>query len=103
MELCSSSLHLKPLSTTPSVSSISLSNSFKLTKRLNTLTVSHNYSSSQLVYYTRRNLAIVARAAAPAAVSNDVKEPLPAEHVVQETQEPNCMVRLSYQSVFIMS
>ncbi|PWA91474.1 trigger factor type chaperone family protein [Artemisia annua] len=99
MELCSSSLHLKPFSITPSISSISISNSFKLsTKRVNSLTVSHNnYSSSQLVLYTRRKLAIVARAAAAAAPAADVKEPLPAELVVQETQEPNCRLRLSVE------
>nr|XP_043628737.1 trigger factor-like protein TIG, Chloroplastic [Erigeron canadensis] len=96
MKLCSTtSFYPKSCLISPQVSSISLSNSFipTTTNKFNSLKISHSCSQFS------RKLSICARASAPAAVTetDTVKEPLPADLLVEETQEPNCRIRLSIE------
>ncbi|KAK1418019.1 hypothetical protein QVD17_27155 [Tagetes erecta] len=95
MELCSSSsptsFYLKSFVVSPPISSISLSNSFKLTKQFPSLTISPK--SHQFP----KNFSICARASPAPPVTDTGKDPLPADLLVQETREPNCRVRLSVE------
>ncbi|MFS7929046.1 putative peptidylprolyl isomerase [Helianthus anomalus] len=96
MALCTSSsptsFHLKPFTISPPISSISLPNSFKPTTRFPSLTL-HQLSLSHSPW----KLSISARAAAAPPLTETVKDPLPADLVVAETQEPNCRIRLSVE------
>ncbi|KAI7739644.1 hypothetical protein M8C21_003126 [Ambrosia artemisiifolia] len=104
MALCTSSsstsFHIKPFIISPSISSISLPNSFKPTNPLlilfPSLTISHSHHHQ--LPRSSRNASIFARASAAAEpVTDTVKEPLPADLVVEEIQEPNCRIRLSVE------
>ncbi|XP_071730244.1 trigger factor-like protein TIG, Chloroplastic [Rutidosis leptorrhynchoides] len=95
MELCSStSFYPKFCITSPKISTISFSSSFKPTQQFNSLKFSR--SCTQFTNFSKR-LSICARASAPPAVTDTAKEPLPADLVVVETQEPNCRIRLSIE------
>ncbi|KAI3703806.1 hypothetical protein L1987_74001 [Smallanthus sonchifolius] len=98
MEICNSylptSFYSKSFIVSPPISSISLSNAFKPTKRFPSLTISrkcHQFSHSP------RKLSICARASAAPPATDVVKDPLPADLVVEESQEPNCRVRLNVE------
>ncbi|KVI02293.1 Trigger factor [Cynara cardunculus var. scolymus] len=98
MELCSSapptSFYLKSCVVSPPISSISLSNSLRPAKGFTSLRISR---ACRQFSHSPRKLSICARASAPPAANDTVKEPLPADLVVQETQEPNCRIRLSIE------
>ncbi|XP_076919339.1 trigger factor-like protein TIG, Chloroplastic [Bidens hawaiensis] len=97
MELCNpsscsstSSFHFKSFIVSPPISLITLPNAFKpTTKQFPSLAVSRSHSSKQFSVFAR------ASAAPPAA--DTLKEPLPADLVIQETQEPNCRIRVSVE------
>ncbi|KAL8195581.1 hypothetical protein R6Q57_025984 [Mikania cordata] len=98
MELCSSapptSFHLKSHIVSPPISSFSLPISFKPIERFTSLRFSrtcHQLANSP------RNLSICTRASAQPSVTDVVKDPLPADLLVEETQEPNCRIRLSVE------
>ncbi|KAK9077585.1 hypothetical protein SSX86_005922 [Deinandra increscens subsp. villosa] len=95
MELCSSapptSFHLKSFVVSLPISSTSLPYSFKPFTSLGISRLCHQLSHSP------RKLSICTRASAPTAVSDVVKDPLPADLLVEEIQEPNCRIRLSVE------
>ncbi|KAI3708618.1 hypothetical protein L2E82_37921 [Cichorium intybus] len=76
------------------ISSLSLYNSFRPTKRFNSLKISR---SCPQFYHSPRKLSICARAVAPPAVTDTIKGPLPADLIVQEIQKPNCRILLKVE------
>ncbi|KAJ9551425.1 hypothetical protein OSB04_015470 [Centaurea solstitialis] len=102
MELCSSAppttsfYFNKSCLLSQPISSISFSKFFTpINKGFNSLRISR---ASRQFSHSSRNFSIFARsAAAPAAAEEAVKEPLPADLIVEETQEPNCRIRLSVE------
>ncbi|KAI3708624.1 hypothetical protein L2E82_37929 [Cichorium intybus] len=98
MELCISApptlSSLKSCVVSPPISSLSLCNSFRPTKQFNSLKTSR---SCPQIFHSPRKLSICARAVAPPAVTDTVKDPLPADLIVQEIQEPNCRILLKVE------
>ncbi|XP_076949015.1 trigger factor-like protein TIG, Chloroplastic [Bidens hawaiensis] len=91
MELCTSApatlLYSKSFIVSLPSTSICSPYSFKPTKQFTSLSISH--TCHQLSHYSQRKLSLCARASA----SNEVvKDPLSADLIVKETQEPNCRV-----------
>ncbi|KAI7743963.1 hypothetical protein M8C21_031541 [Ambrosia artemisiifolia] len=94
MELCSSapptSFYFKSFLVSLPTSSISSSCSLKPTKHFTSLTISPTFH--QLSHSPRNLPTFVAQ-----AVNDVVKDALPADLIVKESQEPNCRVRLSVE------
>ncbi|CAI9262494.1 unnamed protein product [Lactuca saligna] len=98
MELCISApptlSYVKSCVVSPPISSISLCNFLRPTKQFTSLRISR--SSPHFLHFPRK-ISICARAVAPPAVTDTVKDPLPADLIVQEIQEPNCRILLKVE------